>query len=74
MNTFSQDVILDERGSVTVGKKLLEAKRVGYPYIVVFGKRSVEPVPVVELHDLHQNTQHFFTVAQLLDYLKQFGK
>lgn len=66
-----QDVILDDRMTTTVGKKLMEAKRVGYPYIIVVGKKSLQPVPLVELHDLNQNTQNVYTVAELFDYLKQ---
>lgn len=68
---FMQDVILDDRMTTTVGKKLMEAKRVGYPYIIVVGKKSLQPVPLVELHDLNQNTQNVYTVAELFDYLKQ---
>ena len=44
------DVIVDDRGKLTVGKKLREACKTGYPYIVVFGKRSQEEPPVLELH------------------------
>ncbi|EFX83291.1 hypothetical protein DAPPUDRAFT_127919 [Daphnia pulex] len=71
---FMQDVILDDRMTTTVGKKLMEAKRVGYPYIIVVGKKSSQPVPLVELHDLNQNTQNVYTVAELFDYLKQTVK
>jgi prolyl-tRNA synthetase len=71
---FMQDVILDDRMTTTVGKKLMEAKRVGYPYIIVVGKKSLQPVPLVELHDLNQNTQNVYTVAELFDYLKQTVK
>lgn len=69
---FVQDVILDDRTTTTIGKKLMEAKRVGYPYIVVVGKKSLEPVPLVELHDLNHNTQHILTVSELFDYFKTY--
>lgn len=71
LKSFSHDVILDDRSSVTIGKKLMEAKRVGYPYIIVVGKKSMEQVPLVEVHDLTRNTQHLFTVAEVFNFLQQ---
>lgn len=70
MKPFTQDVILDDRSTTTIGKKLMEAKRMGYPFIVVVGRKSMEQVPLVELYDLTKDTQNLFTVAQLFDYLK----
>merc|ERR1719328_287332 len=34
---FPNDVILDDRDKVTVGKKLRDAYRLGYTYIILFG-------------------------------------
>jgi prolyl-tRNA synthetase len=49
---FNNDVIIDDRDKLTVGKKLREAKRIGYPYIVLYGKESIDSQnPVIELHN-----------------------
>jgi len=71
MNHFSDDVILDDRSSVTIGKKMLEAKRTGYPYIVVVGKKSVLDVPIFELHDTHRNVKIEATASDILNYFNQ---
>ena len=48
---FQNDVIIDDRSNLTVGKKLKEAKQTGYSNIILFGKDCVcEHNPVVELH------------------------
>ena len=48
---FQNDVIIDDRSNITVGKKLKEAKQTGYSNIILFGKDCVsEQNPVVELH------------------------
>ena len=70
MAHFSDDVLVDDRGSLTVGKKLMEAKKTGYPYIVVVGKRSVEPVPVFEVHDLNGGGRFDLNAAGILQYFK----
>ena len=48
---FPNDVILDDRDKITVGKKLRDAYKMGYPYILLFGKDCAdEENPRVELH------------------------
>ena len=47
---FPDDVILDDREKITVGKKLRDACKLGYSYIILFGKSSIEKDPEVELH------------------------
>lgn len=49
----------------------MEAKRVGYSYIIVVGKKSIEQVPLVELHDLNLNVQHLFTIAEVFNFLQE---
>lgn len=45
------DVILDDRGSLSIGTRVTEARKTGYPLILVAGKRSLEDVPKFELID-----------------------
>ena len=47
---FPNDVILDDREKLTVGKKLRDACKLGYNYIILFGKSSIDHDPQVELH------------------------
>ncbi len=47
---LQNDVILDERTNLTIGKRLMEMKRLGIPYIVVVGAKSIEENPTVEVH------------------------
>ena len=45
---------LDDRGDLTVGKKLREASASGVPWVVLFGKGVLaEDGPRVELHDVY---------------------
>ena len=70
MARFSdQDVIIDDRNSVTIGKKLMEARRTGYPYVVVVGRKSTAVVPLFELHDVHKNVVVEMNAVGILNYL-----
>lgn len=43
------EVVLDDRTHMTIGKRLKDAKRLGYPYVVVVGQGALEEHPVFEV-------------------------
>uniref|UniRef100_A0A1L8DHL5 Probable proline--tRNA ligase, mitochondrial n=1 Tax=Nyssomyia neivai TaxID=330878 RepID=A0A1L8DHL5_9DIPT len=47
---LQDDTIIDDRNHLTIGKRLLLAKRMGYPFVIVIGARVAEDPPVLELH------------------------
>ncbi|XP_037806486.1 probable proline--tRNA ligase, mitochondrial [Lucilia sericata] len=46
---YSQDVVHDDRKYMTIGKRLMEARRMGYPVIVVAGSKACLKEPKVEV-------------------------
>lgn len=67
-----KDILLDDRNNMTIGKRLLEAKQMGYPIVIVVGAKSTADVPTVEFHfdgkrtDLDVNQ----ICKELLEYYK----
>ena len=66
---FPDDVIVDDRAKLTVGRKLREARKTGYPFIVLFGKKSVGSAPLVELHTLATAEVAELAPGELLEHL-----
>jgi len=66
---FPDDTIADDRGKLTVGKKLREARKTGYPYLVVAGKGVLEENPLLELHCLFSGEVTKLTPGQVVDKL-----
>ncbi|KFO58633.1 hypothetical protein N302_09204, partial [Corvus brachyrhynchos] len=56
------DSVLDDRTQLTIGKRLKDANRLGYPYVVVAGKRVCEDPPVFEVWN--QNTGEVLYVTK----------
>ncbi|XP_074008647.1 probable proline--tRNA ligase, mitochondrial [Numenius arquata] len=50
---LARDSVLDDRTQMTIGKRLKDANKLGYPYVVIAGKRVCEDPPVFEVW--HQN-------------------
>nr|CAD7438110.1 unnamed protein product [Timema bartmani] len=67
--SFDDDVLIDDRGQWTIGKRLFEAKKTGYPFIIVVGKKATEVEPLFEVHDLLQNKQLDLCHSSLVEYL-----
>ena len=68
---FKSDVMLDDREKLTVGRKLREAQKTGYPFIVLFGKKCVDPQPRLELHSAHTGEMLELSPEQLLSRLRR---
>ena len=77
-NVFPDDVLLDERDKMTVGKKLRDAYKTGYTYVVLFGKDCVQSGdtggdPLVELHCLGGAMEPQVNKVPLKDVVKVLG-
>lgn len=71
---FNDEVILDDRESYTVGRKLREAQKTGYSHIVLFGKDCIDKDnPVVELYD-NANDMFKLPVNQVLCHFESLNK
>ncbi|XP_014288716.1 probable proline--tRNA ligase, mitochondrial [Halyomorpha halys] len=68
---LSDDVILDERGKYTIGKRLLYAKRTGYPFIVIVGAKVNDNPPLIEVHDRRNLAVHHMTFEEVISFLSQ---
>lgn len=67
--SLADEVLLDDRISMTIGKRLKDVKKLGIPYIIVIGSKSTEPNPMVELHDLKENLAIDMSISDAINYL-----
>ncbi|XP_068250561.1 probable proline--tRNA ligase, mitochondrial [Palaemon carinicauda] len=70
IKSFQDDIIIDDRDTFTIGKRVMEAKKTGYPFIIVVGKKASELVPRFELIENITNNVQLFSHVQLLDFLR----
>ncbi|XP_014674558.1 PREDICTED: probable proline--tRNA ligase, mitochondrial isoform X2 [Priapulus caudatus] len=65
------DVLLDDRGHLTIGRRLQEATRLGFPHVVICGKKSLEAIPLIEVHrTYYDEPPKFMTHRELFDYME----
>ncbi|KAG5873365.1 hypothetical protein JTB14_022968 [Gonioctena quinquepunctata] len=68
---FKGNVLLDDRSSLTIGRRFIDAKRVGYHYIIVINNKAADTPPLYELNDTKMNVQLYLKENELVDYIKQ---
>ncbi|XP_015127604.1 probable proline--tRNA ligase, mitochondrial isoform X2 [Diachasma alloeum] len=62
------DVIFDDRTQLTIGRRMLDAKRTGYPYVLVVGRYSMQENPLFELHDVNEGQRQDVSLDQLYNF------
>ncbi|XP_044745930.1 probable proline--tRNA ligase, mitochondrial [Coccinella septempunctata] len=68
------EVLVDDRSSMTIGRRHMQAKRCGYPFILVIGKKILENPPLYELHDIGNGVQRDFILEDLIAYMNKSEK
>lgn len=62
------DAVVDDRTSMTIGKRLMEAKKLGIPHIIVIGAKAAESVAKVEL--IANNVTTDLTICDAISAVK----
>ncbi|XP_028259956.1 putative proline--tRNA ligase, mitochondrial [Parambassis ranga] len=64
------EVVLDDRTQMTVGKRLKDASRLGYPYVIIVGQGALEETPSFEVICQQTGETVFLSKDGLLDLLR----
>lgn len=67
--SLRNEVVLDDRTQMTIGKRLKDASRLGYPYVVVVGQKAAEYPPRFEVICNHSGEIMFLSKEGLVDLL-----
>lgn len=58
---------------MTIGRRYLDAKTMGYPLIIVLGNKITENPPLFELTDLSKSSDKMYLSRnELLSYIKSY--
>ncbi|NXW49399.1 SYPM protein, partial [Nyctiprogne leucopyga] len=68
---FAGDSVLDDRTQLTIGKRLKDANKLGYPYVVIAGKRVCEDPPVFEVWNQNAGEVLFLTKEGVIELLSK---
>ncbi|GLH09326.1 Uncharacterized protein GBIM_14424 [Gryllus bimaculatus] len=68
---LADDIIVDDRLELTIGRRLRDTARVGYPLAVVLGRQTMNQEPLLEVHNFSSNQQVLLSVSDTVQYIVQ---
>ncbi|KXJ68716.1 probable proline--tRNA ligase, mitochondrial [Aedes albopictus] len=66
------DIVVDDRTNLTIGKRLLDAKKTGYPVVVVIGPKAADEGD--ELFEIHNQTDETQKLLGFSETVKEIGR
>ena len=70
LESVNVDTIIDDRIDLTIGRRIIDARRTGYPYLVIIGKKAIESTPFFEIHDQNNSNQIDLSLEQFKDFFE----
>ncbi|KAM9832557.1 putative proline--tRNA ligase, mitochondrial [Neosynchiropus ocellatus] len=65
------EVVFDDRIQMTIGKRLRDASKLGYPYVIIVGQGALDDKPMFEVICQQKNETVFLSRDGLLDLLRR---
>ncbi|NP_001079554.1 prolyl-tRNA synthetase 2, mitochondrial L homeolog isoform X1 [Xenopus laevis] len=65
------ETVLDDRSYLTIGKRVKEAHMMGYPYVIVIGKKALETPSLFEVRSHNTDEVHFLSREGVIDFLRR---
>ena len=68
--TFGNDLVVDDRTSMTIGKRIQSIKELGLPFAIIIGKDIIKNPPLVEVYDVYKNHSTFLQINDLCRFIQ----
>ncbi|XP_053549403.1 probable proline--tRNA ligase, mitochondrial [Bombina bombina] len=68
---LQDEIIFDDRSYLTIGKRVKEAHMMGYPYVIVSGKKALESSPLFEVRSHNTGEMQFLSKEGVIEFLKK---
>nr|XP_020655333.1 probable proline--tRNA ligase, mitochondrial [Pogona vitticeps] len=65
------EIVLDDRTELTIGKRLKDADKRGYPYVIIAGKKTVDVPSLFEVRNQNTGEILFLTREAIVDLLSK---
>ncbi|XP_028589201.2 putative proline--tRNA ligase, mitochondrial [Podarcis muralis] len=68
---LKEEIVLDDRTQFTIGKRLKDASKLGYPYIIIGGKKVLDEPSLFEVCNQNTNETLFLTKEAIVNLLSK---
>ncbi|XP_061489105.1 probable proline--tRNA ligase, mitochondrial [Rhineura floridana] len=68
---LKEEIVLDDRTQFTIGKRLKDANKLGYPYIIIGGEKVLDEPSLFEVWNQNTNETLFLTKEPIVELLSK---
>nr|XP_056700518.1 probable proline--tRNA ligase, mitochondrial [Euleptes europaea] len=68
---LKEEIVLDDRTHLTIGKRLKDANKLGYPYVIIGGKKALDNPSLFEVWNQKTGETLFLTREAIIDLLSK---
>ncbi|XP_077189738.1 putative proline--tRNA ligase, mitochondrial [Paroedura picta] len=68
---LKEEIVLDDRIHLTIGKRLKDAKKLGYPYVIIGGKKALDDPSLFEVWNQDTGENLFLPREAIIDLLNK---
>ncbi|XP_060087855.1 probable proline--tRNA ligase, mitochondrial [Heteronotia binoei] len=68
---LKEEIVFDDRIHLTIGKRLKDAKKLGYPYVIIGGKKALDEPSLFEVWNQNTGENLFLTREAIIDLLSK---
>lgn len=61
---------MDDRIKLTIGKRIIDARKCGFPFVIVVGKSCLKSNPSLEVHNIYNASCDNIVVENIVIYFK----
>lgn len=65
--SLKDEVLVDDRLNMTIGKRLMDTKKLGIPYVIIIGSKAFGSAPKLELHEINAEFCSDMTVSDAVN-------
>lgn len=66
---LKDDILIDDRIHMTIGKRVRDAKTLGIPFVVVVGSKACEQEPLIEVFHLNSNQSSVSNLSETIQFI-----
>ncbi|CAO1434644.1 unnamed protein product [Diamesa serratosioi] len=74
MLNFNDSIVVDDRESFSIGKRFIDAKKLGYPLIIVVGAKACGNEPKFEIFLTNENQTKDLSYNDLISFINDYTK
>jgi len=70
--SLHDEIVIDDRLILTIGARLKDVRKLGFPFIIVIGSKATEAEPQIEVHQVNEGLCSYMTISDAVNLITTY--